>query len=164
MYFFAPLLLLLSALQLAVAAVDEPAAQLEVRQTTDTTDDTTTSSSAGDACLDYALTANMSVVGSNSSYRSVFLAKSNVGTIINSRMFSAAIAKLPALTADTQLNSQCGNLTAVALAEAEKNLTQGIVAQFTTEGLPAGIKAGPELVVIVAVICAIFSGVWIFSG
>ncbi|KAF2240962.1 hypothetical protein BU26DRAFT_185090 [Trematosphaeria pertusa] len=157
MQFFAKLVVLLSACHLAVAATEKPAAQLEVRQTTTTT-------TGADPCLDYGMTANMSVVGANSSYRSVFLAKSNVGTIYNARMFSAAIAKLPALTANTALNNQCGNLTQVALTEAEKNLTQGIVAQFTTAGLPVGIKAGPEVVVIVAAICAIFSWVWVFSG
>jgi hypothetical protein len=62
------------------------------------------------------------------------------------------------------LNAACGNKTALALTEAEKNFTMGIVAQFTTEGLPVGIEAGPLVIVNVAIICVIFSVVWVFSG
>jgi hypothetical protein len=38
------------------------------------------------------------------------------------------------------------------------------VAQFTTEGLPVGILAGPEVLVIVGVIATLFSIVWVFPG
>ena len=79
-------------------------------------------------------------------------------------MLNAAQAKLPKLTADVALNQQCGNLTELAFTEAANNFTKGIVAQFTTEGLPVGIKAGPELILIVIAICTIFSIVWIFAG
>lgn len=90
--------------------------------------------------------------------------KSNVGTIYNARMMDAAIAKLPRLTADQMLNTVCGNWTDIALREAEANFTRGVVAQFTTTGLPVGIKAGPEVIGIVVTICALFSVVWIFPS
>ena len=106
----------------------------------------------------------MSTVGANGSYRTVVMQKANVGTLTSARMMDAAIAKLPALTADADLNSRCGNWTEIALVEAEKNFTQGIVAQFTTEGLPVGILAGPEVLVIVGVIATLFSIVWVFPG
>lgn len=155
----AKVILLLSVFHLVAAAPEHkfPAAKLEVRQASATP-------SQAELCLDYERTANMSTIGANGSYRTVLLQKSNVGTIFNARMMDAAIVKLPKLTADTMLNTVCGNWTEIALKEAEANFTQGIVAQFTTEGLPVGIKAGPEVVAIVAVICTLFSVVWIFSG
>ncbi|CAN9208158.1 unnamed protein product [Alternaria alternata] len=131
--------------------------KLEVRQVSATP-------SQADLCLDYERTANMSTVGANGSYRTVVMQKANVGTLTSARMMDAAIAKLPALTADADLNSRCGNWTEIALVEAEKNFTQGIVAQFTTEGLPVGILAGPEVLVIVGVIATLFSIVWVFPG
>jgi hypothetical protein len=140
-----------------VAAAEISAAKLEVRQVPATP-------SLEEQCLDYAWTANMSTIGANGTYRTVLLQKSNVGTIYNARMMDAAIKKLPALTADPMLNARCGNKTELALAEAEKNFTMGIVAQFTTEGLPVGIYAGPAVVFIVGSISIIFSLVWVFSG
>jgi hypothetical protein len=140
-----------------VTASEISAAKLQVRQVP-------AQPSMMEMCLDYERTANMSTVGANSSYRTVFMQKATVGTIITARMLDAAIKKLPALTADQMLNNACTNKTAIALQEAEKNFTQGIVAQFTTEGLPVGIKAGPEVVFIVAAISILFSVVWVFSG
>jgi len=143
-----------------VASAPEPnfsAATLQARQVSATP-------SQADLCLDYERTANMSTVGANGSYRTVLLQKSNVGTIFNARMMDAAIAKLPQLTADRTLNMVCGNWTEIAFREAEANFTQGIVAQFTTKGLPVGIKAGPEVPLVISVICVLFSVVWVFSG
>ncbi|KAF2690514.1 hypothetical protein K458DRAFT_413297 [Lentithecium fluviatile CBS 122367] len=159
MQLFASLLVLLSVFQLAVAAPEKyPAAELVVRQaTTAATTPTTT-------CFEYSTIANMSVIGTNSSYRSAFLQKSPVGTIINARMLNAAMLKLPALTANAALNTQCGNLTTVATTEAANNFTAGIVAQFTTAGLPVGIKNGLEVIISVLASCVIMSGVWIFSS
>jgi hypothetical protein len=153
---FANFLVLLSFLGF-VAAAEIPAAKLEVRQVPATP-------SQAELCLDYEWTANMSTIGANSSYRTVLLQKSNVGTLYNSRMMDAAVKKLPTLTADPMLNAVCGNKTELALTEAAKNFTQGIVAQFTTEGLPVGIYAGPAVVFIVGAISILFSVVWVFSG
>ncbi|OAL45252.1 hypothetical protein IQ07DRAFT_576704 [Pyrenochaeta sp. DS3sAY3a] len=154
----ANLILLLTFFNLVAATAENvlPAAKLEQRQVSAVP-------SQAELCLDYEWTANMSTIGANNSYRTVLLQKSNVGTIYNARMMDAAIKKLPKLTADRTLNMVCGNWTEIALKEAEANFTQGIVAQFTTEGLPVGIKAGPEVIAVVAVICIVFSVVWVFS-
>ena len=105
----ANIVLLLSVFHLAVAA-SEPryiagAAKLEsnlkVRQASATP-------SQADACLDYERTANLSTVGANSSYRTVFMQKVNLGTIYSMRLMDDATAKLPALTANQTLNKQCG--------------------------------------------------------
>lgn len=119
--------------------------------------------SQAELCLDYERTANMSTIGANGTYRTVLLQKSSTGTIYNARMMDAAIAKLPKLTADTILNMACGNWTEIALREAERNFTLGVVAQFTTEGLPVGILAGPMLLGICATISTLFSLVWVFG-
>jgi hypothetical protein len=141
----------------AATAADIPGSTLEVRQVPATP-------SQAELCRDYEWTANMSTIGANSSYRTVLLQKSNVGTIYNTHMMDAAIKKLPVLTADPMLNAACGNKTELALTEAANNFTQGIVAQFTTEGLPVGIYAGPMVIVVCALICTLFSTVWVFSG
>ena len=112
-------------------------------------------------CLEYSRIANLSTIGANSSYRSIFLASSSVGSMYDAKMFSAAIAALPALTANQQLNSQCGNLTTVAVTEAATNLTKGVVAQFTGVK-PGTIRAGPELLAIVGVVLVVFLGTWSF--
>ncbi|KAF2645530.1 hypothetical protein P280DRAFT_390002 [Massarina eburnea CBS 473.64] len=155
MQLFANFLVLLSIFQVAIAVSEEfPAAELVVRQAT-----------APDPCIDYSVTANMSVISANSSYRAAFMQKAPVGTLVSAKMLNDAQAKLPALTVNAELNSQCGNLTTLALTEAEKNFTNGIVGPFTTaEGLPVGITAGPEVIVIVIACCTIMSSVWVFSG
>ncbi|KAJ4301414.1 hypothetical protein N0V90_003506 [Kalmusia sp. IMI 367209] len=153
MQLFANFLVVLSVFRAALAAPDKyPAAVLDKRQTAPlaTTD-------VGDPCLDYSITANMSVISATPAYRTVFIQKAPVGTIATARMLNAAQAKLPALTANVALNQQCKNLTTIAITEAEKNFTQGIVAQFTTEGLPVGIKSGPEVILVVSACCIIFS-------
>lgn len=159
MQLFANILFALSIFSVAMAVPEKyPAAALVERQT-----NPLPTTQVGDPCLDYSITANMSTISANSSYRTAFMQKAPVGTIITARMLNAAQAKLPKLTADVALNQQCGNLTELAFTEAANNFTKGIVAQFTTEGLPVGIKAGPELIVIVLAICTILSSVWIFA-
>lgn len=116
-----------------------------------------------ESCLDYEITANRSTIGANSTYRSAFLQKSNTGTIYNARMLDAAIKKLPALTTDQDLNRLCGNWTEIALKGAEANFSMGVVAQFSTVGLPVGIEAGPEVVGIVGGIAVLMSMVWVFG-
>ncbi|KAF1938228.1 hypothetical protein EJ02DRAFT_30159 [Clathrospora elynae] len=162
--FLASFVILLSVFHLAAAALEHKLmpvakfeAKLEVRQVS-------AIPSQSELCLDYERTANMSTVGANSSYRTVFMQKANVGTMVSARMMNSAQAKLPALTADQTLNTVCGNWTEIALKEAEANFTRGIVAQFSTEGLPVGIRAGPEVIAIVGVICTLFSVVWVFSA
>lgn len=159
MQLFASLLVVASVFHTAMATAKFPAAMLVERQT-----NPLPTTQVVDPCMDYSITANMSTISANSSYRTAFIQKAPVGTIITARMLNAAQLRLPALTADVALNQQCGNLTALALTEAANNFTKGIVAQFTTEGLPVGIKAGPEVLVIVGGIVSLFSIVWTFSG
>ncbi|KAH9881820.1 hypothetical protein J1614_000991 [Plenodomus biglobosus] len=153
---FANILVLLSVFHLVAASPElhYPAAKLEVRQVSATP-------SQAELCLDYERTANLSTIGANSSYRTVLMQKSNVGTMFNARMMDAAIKKLPALTADQTLNTVCGNWTEIALNGAAANFTRGIVAQFTTEGLPVGLKAGPMVIGVATFISVVFSVVWI---
>ncbi|KAF2451515.1 hypothetical protein P171DRAFT_426025 [Karstenula rhodostoma CBS 690.94] len=160
MQLFASFLVVLSVFHAAMGAADKfPAPVLVERQT-----NPLPTTQVGDACLDYSITANMSTISANSSYRAAFIQKAPVGTIITSRMLNAAQAKLPALTANVALNQECGNLTELALTEAANNFTNGFVAQFSTKDLPVGIKAGPEVIVIVGCICVLFSMVWVFAG
>jgi len=143
-----------------VAATSEavlPAAKLEARQVSATP-------TQAELCLDYERTANLSTIGKNGSYRTVLMQKANVGTIYSARMMDAAIAKLPALTADRLLNAACGNWTQIALVEAEKNFTRGIVGQYTTEGLPVGILADTTVIWTVGAVATIMSMVWIFAA
>ncbi|KAF2009251.1 hypothetical protein BU24DRAFT_314058, partial [Aaosphaeria arxii CBS 175.79] len=114
-------------------------------------------------CLLYARTANLSTVGTNSTYRATFLQMSPIGAIHNARMFTAAMDALPSMTADAQLNTLCGNWTTIALAEAEKNFTQAKVLEFNDVIQDAQvIKAGPELIGIIICVLAVFFGVWCF--
>ncbi|CBX93659.1 hypothetical protein IAQ61_003548 [Plenodomus lingam] len=153
---FANLFVLLSVFQFVAAAPEThyPAAKLEVRQVSATP-------SQADLCLDYERTANMSTIGANSSYRTILLQKSNVGTISNARMMDAAIKKLPALAADQTLNTVCGNWTEIALREAEANFTQGIVAQFTTDGMKFETKSGAIVISVVGLVAAVLCATWI---
>jgi hypothetical protein len=159
------LTLLLSTIHLALSApeihlaggIAKLSTTLEVRQVSATP-------SQADLCLDYERTANISTVGANGSYRTVVMQKANVGTLTSARMMDAAIRKLPALTADQTLNSECGNWTEIALVEAEKNFTMGMVLQFTTEGLPVGIVNGLPIIFVCAAICVLMSVVWVFPA
>jgi hypothetical protein len=162
MQFLASALVLLSVFHVSVAAPNEklPAVELVVRQTTGAAP----AAQAEISCAEYSTIANMSVIGTNSSYRAAFMQKAPVGTIITAHMLDAAKLKLPALTADPALNSRCGNLTTIATTEAANNFTQGIVAQFTTAGLPVGIKAGPEVIISVLFCMVMLSSVWVFAA
>jgi hypothetical protein len=148
------LVLLLSTLfhTAVLAAPDKDPAVIALRQT---------SNLADPRCFDYSRTANLSTIGANSTYRSAFLQASRVGTHINGVMLNAAIQKLPSLTRDPALNRACGNLTTIAFNEAERNFTQGIVAQFSgLVGNPQELKAGVEVIAVVTVVVVIFVAGW----
>jgi hypothetical protein len=156
--FLAKVILLLSFFHIsALAAPDKFPAVIGVRQTASTPNDP--------LCLDYSITANLSTIGANSTYRSAFLQASPLGNFPNAKMLNAAIAKLPKLTRDVGLNKACGNLTTVAFTEAEQNYTKGIVAQFSgLKGDQQSIQsAGPELIAIVAVVCMCFGLVFMIA-
>ncbi|KAF2476616.1 uncharacterized protein BDR25DRAFT_300551 [Lindgomyces ingoldianus] len=145
-------LLLLALFSTLIFAEKHAAAVLAVRQA---------AAPPVDQCLDYSRTANLSVIGTNSTYRATYLQESNMGTLANQKMFNAAQAKLPKLTADAALNQACGNLTTVALTEAEKNFSSKIVGPFREVKLDAQkIDAGPLVVVICGLIVLGVSLVW----
>ncbi|KAF2004583.1 hypothetical protein P154DRAFT_571798 [Amniculicola lignicola CBS 123094] len=153
---FAPVFLLLALFAASIAAkealVPLPGPLLTVRQ----------ANMADVACLDYERTANLSTIGANSTYRAAFIQASPVGTLANTKMLNAAVAKLPALTTNKDLNTQCGNWTEVAFAGAEANFTEGIIAQFRFTGNPQAIKADITLIPIVGIMVIVFGAVWIY--
>jgi hypothetical protein len=152
--FFTTLALCFSLLTTTLASPhthDLTGAVLKVRQSTAPTD----------PCLDYSITATHAIIGANSSYRAAYFSLSNVGTIYDARMLDAAIAKLPSLTKNQELNSQCGNLTETKLVEAEGNFTKGIVGPFSGVQ-PLVLTSGPIVAVIVAATIVIFGSTWIF--
>ncbi|PVH94606.1 hypothetical protein DM02DRAFT_618499 [Periconia macrospinosa] len=160
MQLLANLLAIFAIFQIAIAAAADkfPIDGLVARQAT-----TGATTGGVDPCVDYSIIANMSVISKNSSYRAAYMMKAPVGTITTANMLNAAQAKLPALTADVALNNQCGNLTTVAITEAANNFTKGIVAQFTTEGLPVGIDADWRVIFSVIFCCVLLSVVWVFA-
>ena len=120
-------------------------------------------SSADGACQNYATIANLSTIGANSSYRAAFLQNSPQGTYASAAILNNAIAQIPLLTKDVNLNTQCGNLTTVAATEAANNFTRGVVAQFS--GLPPPVKGFPNAMVILflGIIFVVFMGVLFMS-
>lgn len=118
-------------------------------------------STTPDPCLEYSITATHAIIGANSTYRAAYFSLSSVGTIYDARMLDAAIAKLPSLTADVNLNAQCGNMTALKFTEAEGNFTQGIVGPFSGVQ-PLVLTAGLIVPVIVGAVIVVFGATWIF--
>ncbi|RVX73191.1 hypothetical protein B0A52_02318 [Exophiala mesophila] len=91
-------------------------------------------------CEDYSRTANFSTIGSNATYRAAYLDASPEGSDPARAPLDSAMARLPTLQFDVDLNAQCGNLTEVAFEGAETNFTQGIVLQFRVGSAP---RIGP---------------------
>jgi hypothetical protein len=92
------------------------------------------------SCDEYAMLANLTAIGQNSTFRGAFIKASPDGTAKSEAIINNAITKWTSLKLinDTQLNKKCTNLTKVALLEAPKNFTKGIVAQFK---ISAGVRA-----------------------
>lgn len=95
------------------------------------------------ACAQYSRVANLTAIAANSTLRATFLDVSPVGTFFNEALLTQAQNALPPLTADAALNAACGNLTAVALAEAAVNFTNGIIGEFRFTGSHTSIVNGP---------------------
>lgn len=98
------------------------------------------------ACAQYSRIANLSTIGGNTTYRTVFIDVSPVGTLFNTALLNQAQRDLPMLTMDAQLNQACGNLTALAIQEAAVNFTKGIVGQFAFTGNHASVINGPMVI------------------
>lgn len=121
------------------------------------------------ACFQYSLTANYSTIAANSTYRSTYLQLSPLGSIPVQRMLNSHMAKLPAMTIDEALNTECGNWTTIAFIEGLTNFSSkaingvGGLTGLDKLGNPQSIvRAGPELLAIMAVILLLFHGVWCF--
>lgn len=100
------------------------------------------------ACAQYSMVANLSVIGANSSYRAAFLESSPDGTLVNAALLNKAIAANTALALDPALNQACGNSTALAITEAANNFTRNVVGQFTFVGNPSAVTVGPIIAVV----------------
>ena len=156
---FTYLLLFLFTFQITALATGSSNAnspQLAPRQTT-TTDGTTTTTTL--TCDEYASIANLSTIGTNSTFRAAFQQASPFGTDKSSGILDSATKKFKDLNLinDTALNTQCGNLTAVAIDQAPKNFSMGIVGPFTfkvNEGIRNGRGMGVALLVAVATVGA----------
>jgi len=110
---------------------------------------------SGTSCADYSRIANLTVVGSNATYRAPYLAASPEGSDPARAPLDAAIPLLPALQFDEALNQQCGNLTTIAYEGAEANFTNGIVLQFSINGASMRIGASSMgMAMLVAMVAA----------
>ena len=133
------LLLALFALQISASAVENPqgdSLRLIARDTEI-------------SCEEYATLANLSTIGTNSTFRGAFLQASPDGSIQSSGILDNATAFFTNLHLinDTGLNDACGNLSAIAIAEAPKNFSEGIVGPFNI-GAAASLGSGVGLTAI----------------
>lgn len=110
------------------------------------------------ACAQYGRIANLSAIGTNSTFRATFLDVSPVGTLFNEALLSQAMNDLPQLTMDPQLNQACGNLTTIANTEATNNFTNGIVGEFPFTGSHTSINGGPVVAIITVAALIIICG------
>lgn len=150
------LLLAFSASMLVSAAVIDEGrtGRIAIRQTITTAGSLLTEAQA---CAQYSRIANLSVIGTNSSYRAAFLESSPDGTLNNAAMMNKAMAAHLTLIFDTELNAVCGNATQIAINEAATNFSRNIVAQFTFVGNPQSIETGP-IIGIITVVCLVIFG------
>lgn len=98
-------------------------------------------------CLEYSRVANYSTIGTNSTYRASFQQASPHGTDQASGILDSATAKLPDFKFNAAINARCGNLSQVAVAGAEANFTQGIVAEFRINAASPGLRGGLGMMV-----------------
>lgn len=106
-------------------------------------------------CLQYATVANLSTIGTNSTFRAAFQQASPFGTDKSSGILDGATKKLKNYINNEALNSQCGNLTAVAIQQAPINFTQGIVGPFRIKVANEGIRNQMGLTMVVLVTIAV---------
>lgn len=104
------------------------------------------------SCAEYSRVANLSTIALNSTLRGAFLRSSSLGTFPAAAILDAESPKLMGLKFDATLNEQCGNLSALAVAEADRNLTAGIVAGMKILGAPG---VAPDNVVL-PILCVLF--------
>ncbi|KAI0489735.1 hypothetical protein F4859DRAFT_509317 [Xylaria cf. heliscus] len=80
------------------------------------------------SCEEYGRIANLSNIALNSTLRGAFLRSSSLGTFPAAAILDVNPPKLMNLKFNVALNQQCGNFSALAVVEADRNLTAGTVA------------------------------------
>ncbi|KAI1430218.1 hypothetical protein F5Y12DRAFT_8362 [Xylaria sp. FL1777] len=110
------------------------------------------------SCTDYSRIANLSTIALNSTLRAAFLRSSSLGTFPAAAILDAESPKLMDLKFNVVLNQQCGNLSALALVESDRNLTAGTVAGLKIRDAP-GVDPGNVSLPILLVALVIFMGV-----
>jgi hypothetical protein len=142
-------LLILSIFQIAVTATLNFAAENSLRRfATRQTAPMTVS------CLEYATVANLSTIGTNSTFRAAFLQAAPFGSDKTFGILDGATKTLKGLIDDKALNDECGNLTAVAIKEAPVNFTQGIVGPFTIKEASEATHNGRGLGMVILMVVA----------
>ncbi|KAI8956077.1 hypothetical protein F4801DRAFT_710 [Xylaria longipes] len=111
-----------------------------------------------DSCADYSRIANLSTIALNSTLRGAFLRSSSLGTFPAAAILDAESPKLMNLQFNVALNQQCGNLTALAIVEAGRNLTAGTVAGLKIRDAP-GVEPGNVAMPILCVVFIFLMGV-----
>ncbi|TQN68724.1 hypothetical protein CSHISOI_06734 [Colletotrichum shisoi] len=129
---------------------------LLVRQTAPTT-----GQPAAVSCGEYSRIANLSTVGSNSTYRATFFDASPAGNSFNAAVLDAAIAKLPSVIMDRALNEACGNLTALAIQEAANNFTIRTVLQFSNIPPTEPLDNSLHIIFVCAAALTFMTGTWV---
>ncbi|KAI1306850.1 hypothetical protein F5Y03DRAFT_129375 [Xylaria venustula] len=110
------------------------------------------------SCADYSRIANLSTIALNSTLRAAFLRSTSLGTLPAAAILDAESPKLMNLEFNVALNQQCGNLTATAIVEADRNLTAGTVAGLKILDAP-GVAPDNIVLPILVVVFIIIMGV-----
>ena len=106
-------------------------------------------------CLQYATVANLSTIGTNSTFRAAFIQASPFGTDKSTGILDGATKTLKNYINNEELNNNCGNLTAVAIQQAPLNFTQGIVGPFKIKLANEGIRNQMGLTTVVLLAIAV---------
>jgi hypothetical protein len=114
------------------------------------------------ACQDYAIAANYSTIGQNSTLRAAFLRSVSMGTNAAVATLDSQTLRLPSLLGNNALNQECGNLVRVAIAGAAANFTQGQVAGLPIKAALGADPAGP-VTPLVVILCLIVFGTTFMS-
>ncbi|RYP44289.1 hypothetical protein DL768_009239 [Monosporascus sp. mg162] len=136
---------------IAVAGVDDAPA-LEPRQSPNA------NAALSPACQEYAMVANLSTIGLNSTYRAAFLRSSPLGTDAASSILDTQSPRLPAMMADAALNELCGNLAIVAAEGAAANFSAGTVVGMEIKEAFGIEPASPIMPILVIIIVMILGG------
>ncbi|KAI1755209.1 hypothetical protein F4782DRAFT_527931 [Xylaria castorea] len=118
----------------------------------------TPAASLPDSCEDYSRIANISTIALNATLRGAFLRSSSMGTFSAVAILDAESPKLMSLKFNVALNQQCGNLSALAIVETDRNLTAGTVAGMKILDAP-GVAPGNLAMPILCVVFMFMMGI-----